>query len=359
MVESLVGFGLKDVSVEYSLDGIDYTALGTTHEFAQAAGVSDYAYDTTVDFGGVGAKYVRLTANSNWGGLMGLYGLSEVRFLYIPVEAKTPNPASGTTGVDLDVVLGWRAGREAVTHDVYFSDDEQAVIDGTAPVETVTETNYGVSSLDLGKTYYWKINEVNEAEAITTWGSNIWSFTTVDFLVVDDFESYNDINEGEPGSNRIYLAWLDGFDNPAANGSVVGHANPPLAEQSIVHSGSQSMPFAYDNAVGKSEATMTLDSNNDWTVKGVSTLTIWYQGDAANAAETMYVMLNGSASVDNTDPAAPQAAGWTEWNIPLQAFADQGVNLSNVTSITLGLRSGTGGAGMLYIDDIRLYAPAP
>jgi hypothetical protein len=358
MVESLVGFGLKDVSVEYSLNGTDYTTLGTTQEFAQAPGASDYAHNTTVDFGDVGAKYVRLTANSNWEGLLNLYGLSEVRSLYIPVEAKTPEPVSGATGVDLDVVLGWRAGREAVTHDVYISDDEQAVIDGTAPVEGVTEASYGPSSLDLGKTYYWKINEVNEAETITTWGSNIWSFTTVDFLIVDDFESYNDINEGEPGSNRIYLAWLDGFDNPAANGSVVGHANPPLAEQSIVHGGGgQSMPFAYDNAVGKSEATLTLASNSDWTVKGVSRLTIWYQGDPANAAETMYVMLNGSATVDNGDPAAAQAAGWTEWTIDLQAFADQGVNLANVTSITLGLRSGTGGAGMMYFDDIRLSVP--
>jgi hypothetical protein len=356
MVESLIGFGLKDVTVEYSLDGTDYTTLGATHEFARAPGTSDYAHNTTVDFGGMGAKYVRLTANSNWEGLLGLYGLSEVRFLYIPVGAKMPYPVSGATGVDLDVVLGWRAGRGAVTHDVYFSDDEQAVIDGTAPVETVTETSYGPLSLDLGKTYHWKINEVNEAEIITTWGSNIWSFTTVDFLIVDDFESYNDLDPADPTSNRIFNAWIDGFGDPT-NGSIVGYANPPFAEQSIVHSGNQSMPFEYDNAAGKSEATLTLTANHDWTIKGVNTLTIWYIGDAANAAETMYVMLNGSASVDNGDPAAAQAAGWTEWNIDLTRFTDQGVNLSNVTSITLGLRSVTGGSGMLYFDDIRLSVP--
>ncbi|MDT8304268.1 MAG: hypothetical protein RQ760_22490, partial [Sedimentisphaerales bacterium] len=175
---------------------------------------------------------------------------------------------------------------------------------------------------------------------------------------VDDFETYNDLNEDEPSSNRIYLAWIDGFDNPAANGSVVGYADPPFAEQTIVHSGNQSMPFAYDNAVGKSEATLTLTSNRDWTIKGVDTLTIWYIGDAANSAETMYVMLNGSANVDNDNPDAALVTGWTEWNIPLQAFADQGVNLANVSSITLGLRSGAGGSGMLYFDDIRLYAPA-
>ncbi|MCP4259673.1 MAG: hypothetical protein GY774_19500 [Planctomycetes bacterium] len=88
-------------------------------------------------------------------------------------------------------------------------------------------------------------------------------------------------------------------------------------------------------------------------------MTIWYRGNSSNAAETMYVMLNGSASVDNDNPDAEIKGSWTEWNIDLQAFADQGVNLANVTSITLGLRSVTGGTGMLYFDDIRLYPVAP
>jgi hypothetical protein len=171
-------------------------------------------------------------------------------------------------------------------------------------------------------------------------------------------ESYNDLDEADPGSNRIYLAWIDGFDNPAVNGSVVGNFDPPFAEQSIVHSGIQSMPMAYDNAVGKSEATLTLTSNKDWTVKGANRLTIWFRGTSSNAAEQMYVILNGSARVDHPDSGAATTTRWTEWNIDLQAFADQGVNLSNVTSITLGLSSVTGGTGTMYYDDIRLYPPA-
>ena len=123
------------------------------------------------------------------------------------------------------------------------------------------------------------------------------------------------------------------------------------------------MPFAYDNAVGRSEATLTLTSNNDWTVKGVNRLTIWYRGGSANASEPMYVVLNGTAVVTNDNPDAAQASSWTEWNIDLQAFADQGVNLANVTSITLGLGNrsnpAAGGSGMMYFDDIRLYPPAP
>jgi hypothetical protein len=361
--EQAFGLGIKDATIEYSVDGANWTTLGTAHEFTRAPGAAGYAHNTMVDFGDVEAKYVKITINSNWGGIVTQYGLSEVRFFYIPIFAREPSPASGATDVALDLVLAWRAGREAAKHDVYFSDDWQAVVDGTTSVTTVTETSYGPLSLDLGKTYYWRIDEVNDAETPTTWQGDVWNFRTHEYFVVDDMESYNDINEGEPGSNRIYLAWLDGFDNPALNGSVVGNANAPFAEQIIVHSGSQSMPMSYDNAVGKSEATLTLTNQRDWTVKGISRLTVWFIGDAANAAENLYVALNGSAVVNHDNPDAAQTNEWTEWTIDLIRFADQGVNLPFVNTITLGLGNRNnpvaGGLGMMYFDDIRLYAPAP
>ena len=50
--------------IEYSLDGTTWTALKTT-QFAQAPSQDNYAYNTTVDFGGAAAKYVRLTPKSN------------------------------------------------------------------------------------------------------------------------------------------------------------------------------------------------------------------------------------------------------------------------------------------------------
>ena len=72
----------------------------------------------------------------------------------------------------------------------------------------------------------------------------------------------------------------------------------------------------------------------------------------------MYVVLNGTAGIDNDNPDAALATRWTQWNIDLMRFADQGVNLANVSSITLGLSSVTGGSGIIYYDDIRLYRPA-
>jgi hypothetical protein len=182
---------------------------------------------------------------------------------------------------------------------------------------------------------------------------------------VDDFESYNDIDPPEARSNRIFEAWPDGYDIPT-NGALVGNDLPPYAEQSIVHSGIQSMPLYYDNSVGYSEATLTLTYPRDWTEKGVNTLTIWFRGDSANAAETLYVALNGSAVVSHDNLSAAQVDEWTEWVIPLQVFADQGVNLTNVNTIALGLGnrnpnvSGVaGGSGTMYFDDIRLYPPPP
>jgi hypothetical protein len=80
----------------------------------------------------------------------------------------------------------------------------------------------------------------------------------------------------------------------------------------------------------------------------------------------MYVAVSNNAGtpavVVHNDPAATTIDTWMEWVIPLQSFADQGINLTNVDRIAIGL--GTrgnmtipGGSGKMYFDDIRLYQP--
>jgi len=351
IMEQMVGIGFKDVSIEYSVNGTDYTTLGTTHEFAQGTGAADYQHNTTIDFGGASAKFVRLTANSNWVGFLPQYGLSEVRFLYIPVFAREPGPDSGATDVAIDVTLGFRAGREAAKHDVYLSTDEQAVIDGTAPVTTVTENSYSPSPLDVDSTYYWRVDEVNDAETPTTWQGDIWNFTTPEFLVVDDFELYNDLDPSDPDSNRIFNTWIDGYGT-TTNGSIVGYDVAPFAEQTIVHGGRQSMPFSYDNSTaGYSEATANvanLQVGQDWTKGAPETLVLWIYGDLSNAAaDRLYVKINGTKVMYDGDITEPI---WKQWNIEL---ASLGINLSNITTVSIGVDGG--GSGMLYVDDIALY----
>ena len=361
MMEPALGLGIKEVTIEYSVNGTDYTALGATHEFARAPGTADYTPNTTVDFGGVAAKYVKLTVNSNWGGLLPQYGLSEVRFMAIPVFAREPSPDSGATDVDVDVTLGWRAGRDAATHDVYLSTDEQAVIDGNVPVATVTETSYS-ASIDIDSTYYWRIDEVNDAETPTTWKGEIWNLTTPEFLVVDDFELYNDLD------NRISNTWKDGPENIVyywhVNGSIVGYSDPPFTEQSIVHGGSQSMPLFYNNDkpwdFTYSEAALPLRPAQDWTEHGVTTLVLYFHGDLSNAVEEIYVKVNGNKVVYDGDPLDIIRPRWKQWNIDLASF---GVDLSNVTELIIGIgaysKIPSGATGVVFFDDIRLYKSAP
>jgi hypothetical protein len=273
----------------------------------------------------------------------------------------SPEPANEAVDVTQTPVLTWVPGVFADTHQVYFGADADSLeLKGSG---NLGSESYEPGQLEWNTTYYWRVDEANNTNTDSPWTGPLWSFTTANFLIIEDFESYNDLDPADPASNRIFNAWIDGFENPATNGSVVGNFDPPFAEQTVVHTGNQSMPMAYDNAVGKSEATLTLTSNRDWTTNGVNTLTIWFRGSGNNAAENLYVALNGSAVVNNENPEAALRSSWTRWNIDLQAFADQGVNLTNITSITLGLGNRAnptaGGSGMIYYDDIRLYAPAP
>jgi hypothetical protein len=286
-LEKAIGLGFKNVTIEYSVDGSDYKTLGTTHDFNQAPGTTDYEHNTTIDMEGVAAKYVKLTANSNFKNILKQYGLSEVRFFSIPVQAREPSPAVGAIDVELDLNLGFRAGRERAKHDVYFGEDPQAVSGGTAPVQTVTDTSYGPLALDLGKTYFWRVDEVNDVETPGVWQGNIWYFTTQEYFVLDDFESYNSAD------NQIWYTWKDGlgYGTPETSpyyagngtGAAVGdESTESFTAETIIHGGRQSMPLAYNNNkqgyLNYSEATKTLSSHRDWTARGVKELSLWFRG---------------------------------------------------------------------------------
>ncbi len=204
-------------------------------------------------------------------------------------EAVNPDPTDGQPGVPRDAILHWTPGKYAAKHNVYFGtvfDDvnQASTADprGVLVSESQDGTTYDPSVLELARTYYWRVDEVNAPPDSTVYKGNVWSFTTVNFIVVDDFESYNDLDPTDLGSNRIFLTWLDGLDQPT-NGSIVGYADPPFAEQNIVHSGEQSMPFYYDNTstATYSEAQRTFIPAQDWTREGVDSLTLWFRGHPA------------------------------------------------------------------------------
>jgi hypothetical protein len=285
-----------------------------------------------------------------------------------PLLAWNPSPTNRSI-VDVEKARGgltWSAGDNATQHDVYFGTDQAAVANADAADTTGVyrgrraQANYTPTEALAWGTgpYYWRIDEVKADGTITT--GAVWSFSVADYLIVDNFESYNDIDEGTAGSNRIYLTWIDGFGT-TTNGSQVGNLNPPFAETrgAYVHGGNQAMPVTYDNNRKSSQATRTLTAGKDWTRESVVNLVVWFRGDAANAAERMYVSVNGKAPVYHTNANAAQVTTYTEWIIPLSTFSAQGTGLNNVTSITIGFGTPgnttvAGGTGTVYIDDVRL-----
>ncbi|MHC4205706.1 MAG: PA14 domain-containing protein [Planctomycetota bacterium] len=296
-----------------------------------------------------------------------------------PIRAGTPNPPNKATDVKRVSILKWTAGDHAVSHQVYFGTDKDAVsnADTGSPEykgpSTLGEEKYDPGLLEWDTTYFWRIDEVNDSDPNSPWTGNLWSFTTANFPVVDDFEVYDARND------QIWWAWKDGLgyaahDNEPAypgngTGSAVGdESTASFTEETIVHGGRQSMPLSYDNnkqGYSKySEVELTLSHPRDWTEKEPTVLSLWFHGNLSNTPERMYVAIANSTGIPVTiyhdDTNAAKTAAWTEWVIPLQSIADLGIILTDVTSIAIGL--GTrgnltipGGSGKIYIDDIRLY----
>ncbi|MBL7187107.1 MAG: LamG domain-containing protein [Phycisphaerae bacterium] len=284
-----------------------------------------------------------------------------------PGAVGNPQPANGAVDVQMISTLSWTPAETAASHELYVGTDADAVKNATtASPEYVGPRALGAESYNPGglawnSSYAWRVDEVYPSGTVK---GLVWAFTTADFILVDDFESYDDIDPlgGEPGINRIFDKWIDGFAS-TTNGALVGHDLPPYAEQTVVHGGGQSLVYRYENTNKISEATLTLVYPRDWTDQGVAKLSLWFRGASANAADRMFVALNGTSVVYHDDPDATQIVRWTEWVIDLQAFAD--VELANVTTMTIGFGTknpgapGPGGQGTLYFDDIALYRPAP
>ena len=382
--EAALGIGVKDITIETSLDGDTWTALGD-FVVAQGPGQVGYAANPPLDLTGGLARFVRLNIHSNWGNILTQYSLSEVRFSYVPVQAFNERPASGSVDIDPGVVLTWRTGREAARHAVYFGTDAAHL----PLVDTVDMSRFDTAAFDmgLGQIFYWRVDEVNESGTAPVWEGETWEFTTRAYRSVDDFESYGLTDEDNP----IWMTWDDGYAASQAsevviNGSVAGALYPPYVDLGVAYDGSkQSMPIQFNNtgAYGNgftpntlfSEVTRAIPSEEqDWTAGGANALFLAWRGDtytddevasmlkvAPTATDTVYVVVEDNTgqqaiivwpgpATDLMDPI------WHPWTIP---FGDLTcVNLSGITNLYLGVGNRThpaaGGMGTIWVDEIRV-----
>jgi len=303
----------------------------------------------------------------------------------------SPDPPNGATDVVPPFPLSWLGARSTLAHDIYFGEDLDSVTDATPESAGVYcgrqprgATTYDPRVLKFHRTYYWRIDEVNEGNPNSPWKGSVWSFTTADLVVVtvvDDFERYTD-DEG----SRIYQTWLDGYsygdpNNPAGDpnhppyyagngtGSCVGYLYAPFAEQKIVHGGRQSMPMDYNNVKKPwySDAERTWQTPQDWAIEGADTLTLYFRGEADNGPDPLHVGIEDSsgrmAVTVHPDADAALATEWHKWHIALGEAQAAGVDVAAVKKMVIGVgdrqNPKPGGTGRIYIDDIRLTKRMP
>lgn len=330
-------------------------------------------------------------------------------------------PAHAKANIDAVGALAWSAGQGAVQHDIYFGTSAGAVegadtitveqpgkaynwrVDEILPDGTVNEgvmqsftvstaaiyrgrqeagnETYGLTELELGKTYYWRVDEVL-ADGTVNQGA-VWNFTVNGFLAADNIESYGKNDTPGQADSRIWYTWRDGYgwNVPAPATAGNGTGSYVDANDAIVNTGTQSMRLDYNNSGALTDAlgnpitnmysevsinVAELGVGTDWAREGVTTLDFMYIGSGNNDAEPMYVAVGdgtNTAVISGNVADQTKTPSWTVWHIALQDVVTAGnVNLQNVTELAIGVgtRGNTttpGGTGIVYIDDIALFPP--
>jgi len=121
-------------------------------------------------------------------------------FTTAPGNSTQPDPANGTLAVAIDATLGWLPGPTAATHNVYFGTGSPPAFIGNQEAAT-----YYPGLLEPGTTYYWQIDEI-EADGMTIYTGDIWSFTTVPGSATQP----DPANGGSVLALDTTLSWLPG-----------------------------------------------------------------------------------------------------------------------------------------------------
>ncbi len=253
--------------------------------------------------------------------------------------AVNPSPADGATGVPTDAAMSWIEAQFATGRELWLG--KAGAMEKVDPAPAAAA--YTPANLELGQAYEWRVDQIGPSGTVT---GHTWTFTTADYVTVDDFESYTTDNE-------LRSAWVDNIDVPGV-------------EYVLLASGdNNSMQFEVQNQFDPffTEITRTFASSQDWTVKSVDELSLSFVGEYENTEHLMYLILQDAAGQSfrvETFGHSCQTDSWRQWTIALGLFSDGGVDLTSVKKITIGLGDGTdsGQTGddrdHIYIDEIIL-----
>jgi len=99
-------------------------------------------------------------------------------FTVMPVKATEPSPADGASWMVTKQTLGWKAGQNMPTHDLYFGTDANAVAAGDASTfkGNLADATFDTGDLEPSTTYYWRVDEIDMMGS--KFVGDVWSFTT-------------------------------------------------------------------------------------------------------------------------------------------------------------------------------------
>ncbi len=268
-------------------------------------------------------------------------------------KASYPYPPDKAENVPVDAVLDWLPGHNSPKHNVSFGKDISSIYPGAQtvnnPMQSQNENNYNPNTLEMGKTYYWRIDEVNQSDSNDIVTGTPWRFTVADSLIIDNFDSYN-------SANPLSESWIK-------EGDIYSYI---ATNTNNVHSCRQSLELWYSY----SNSSYTLFSNTfekpqNWKAAGAKIIELFFYGDKDNYTNCeMYLELyDGYNTIkfmyDDINDILNEI--WQLWRIELQSIEDMNqIDLTHIESISIGIELDTNqtssyGHGEIYFDDIILY----
>ena len=276
--------------------------------------------------------------------------------------ASYPYPPDKAEDVPFDMVLNWVPGQFGDNYNLYFGKDISCIYPDADPVLkfisdiSVPDSNsFDPNGLEMGKTYYWRIDEVNQNDPNSTLTGAPWRFTVSNHFVLDNFDSYN-------SENLLGNTWM------VENHGYVRLVSAPDPVHSCLHA----MEIGYNyNNTQKTVATYNFEKPQNWISAGVKSIDLYFYGYENNyPGSLMDIMLNDGNDVVkipyNGDMNDISQETWQLWRINLQSLGllsdnQEQIDLSHIQSFSIVFEKDpnsyqTYGYGTIYFDDVIFYS---